>query len=741
MANDSQDVGKGIKDGLVGAGKNALRAKRSAKMAKAGLKLAAKLLKFFIQKIVLVILKSLGTVLLPYLLIIFTVIILLLLIVDSIDVFDIFQKGGERNQVEQLYDETVLEVLKARNDESPNDIRDTLRGTQEYPLPPVSESWLYQAGEYMKVSYAVPSILHYYKNLKNDNYKPHHKKYTNDDISTADKKKKIKEKFVKNITNEYDYLFDDETYTPKYEWSTTPKEEYKEIKTIKRCLKPIPSGTTGGIIGGIPKEDEPREYGPPSESIKKEALPSREIVVGVSSMYNKATIPYKDLQTDWGASTTTSSGECEITTSERFFLYVIDEGQPIQVELSATTLVSYLSVDAPEGLYSELVKPVDIEYALELGGEVDPAFPTLTMDFAKFIKCTKDKDITSCIGEHVLGGMSGFGGTVGGSWYPSDYLKLYQEAGEKYGVDWWFIASIHGQETGFSSNPAATDPSKASRGPDGGVVGAVGHFQFMPLTWAGWGLAKDPQFETTPLGNLIGDLTIITQLDIISKYNGYGVDANGDGKASPWDIKDAAYTAAKYIKASGYVKDNEAAIKKAIRAYNHSDSYVSEVYARAMMFKTGPAGGTADIPIAEGTFTWPTTGRLTSGYGMRNIFSSNSFHYGLDFGAGGRVFKIPIVSVADGKVSRDQVMGTFGNVIFVKHNINGTPFETVYAHLESATVSIGDTVKKGQTVGYMGNTGRSTSKHLHFEIHTPSFINQKTSSLNPANYIPVPPLK
>lgn len=735
MSNDSQDLGKGLKDGVVGAGKKALQGKRMMRAASKGVKLAAKLLKFVLQKVILSVGKGLLVLLGPYAAAVLVVIILLLLVVDSIVSFDIFQQAGVREEVEVLFDETVLEVIMERQEEGPTTIKNTIRDTQnEEPWPKISESWLQQLGDMMKVSFAIPSMHQYYKNLKNENYKPWHREYKDKDISTPAKKAEVKAELKKIIYKEYDYYYKDASYEPKFTWSTPPKKEYKKIKTVERCEREVenPDGTIT------------TEWGPTTEKIVDKDLKVRKIVTDVSLLYNDATIPYTDYESDWTTEVVTKSGNCEVKTSEKYFLYIVNDGQPASVVFSPTTIVSFMTVDAPEGKLSKLVRPVDLEYALELGQTIDPAFPSVNMDFGKFIKCAKKNSIPSCIGEYVVGGEIGYGGTITGEWYPPEYLAIYKAAGEAYGVDWWFIASIHGQETGFGSNPAATDPTKGSKNAAGEYIGALGHFQFMPLTWIGWSYANVPGAETTGKGNILGDVSVITNPALISKHGGYGKDPNKDGKASPWDLEDAAYSASSYLKASGFIKDNEAAIKKAIRAYNHSDSYVSAVYARAMKFKESPSGGHAVIPVAQGSFTWPTTGRISSNFGYRGdigVPGASVYHYGLDIAGGGRK-TVPIVSAADGVVIKNQWMSGYGNVVFIKHVIEGKDFVTVYAHMDRpGSKSVGTQVQKGEQIGFMGNTGTSSAKHLHFEIHSPNYIHMATNSMNPLNYIPTPPTK
>ncbi|MRB78846.1 peptidoglycan DD-metalloendopeptidase family protein, partial [Bacillus thuringiensis] len=100
----------------------------------------------------------------------------------------------------------------------------------------------------------------------------------------------------------------------------------------------------------------------------------------------------------------------------------------------------------------------------------------------------------------------------------------------------------------------------------------------------------------------------------------------------------------------------------------------------------------------------------SSGFGKRD----GQMHYGLDIAASGNV---PVVAAADGIATRSYYSASYGNVVFISHNINGQTYTTVYAHLNSRSVSVGQSVKQGQQIGIMGNTGQSEGQHLHFEIH------------------------
>jgi murein DD-endopeptidase MepM/ murein hydrolase activator NlpD len=109
---------------------------------------------------------------------------------------------------------------------------------------------------------------------------------------------------------------------------------------------------------------------------------------------------------------------------------------------------------------------------------------------------------------------------------------------------------------------------------------------------------------------------------------------------------------------------------------------------------------------------WPVTGWLSSGYGNRkDPFSGGAdFHPGLDISANhGR----PVQATADGSVTSATDGGNYGNLVVIDH---GFGIVTRYGHLSRFAVMNGQRVHRGEVIGYVGSTGRSTSAHLHYEI-------------------------
>ncbi|MCF7793993.1 MAG: M23 family metallopeptidase [Candidatus Cloacimonetes bacterium] len=109
---------------------------------------------------------------------------------------------------------------------------------------------------------------------------------------------------------------------------------------------------------------------------------------------------------------------------------------------------------------------------------------------------------------------------------------------------------------------------------------------------------------------------------------------------------------------------------------------------------------------------YPAYGRISDPYGWRKhpITGKRSFHYGLDFG---NKTGSPVYATADGVVKKITKHKYLGRYILVSHNFG---YQTKYGHLNKILVKEGDVVKRGQIIAEMGNSGRSTGSHLHYEV-------------------------
>ncbi|MBA4536398.1 peptidoglycan DD-metalloendopeptidase family protein [Bacillus aquiflavi] len=137
------------------------------------------------------------------------------------------------------------------------------------------------------------------------------------------------------------------------------------------------------------------------------------------------------------------------------------------------------------------------------------------------------------------------------------------------------------------------------------------------------------------------------------------------------------------------------------------------------------------------SFIMPADGRISSGFRTPD----RPTHHGIDIacpkGTTVKASASGVVSRANGGCYEGNLScnGGYGNHIFIKHTVNGKDYETVYAHLHSINVSVGQRVTQGQKIGEVGNTGHSYGYHLHFELHQPVWNSSKSYALDPLKYI------
>ncbi len=109
---------------------------------------------------------------------------------------------------------------------------------------------------------------------------------------------------------------------------------------------------------------------------------------------------------------------------------------------------------------------------------------------------------------------------------------------------------------------------------------------------------------------------------------------------------------------------------------------------------------------------WPTHGGLTGFFGGRSdpFTGEPAYHQGIDISTEKGQ---PVYATADGVVDSAQYTGDYGNLVVVRHDFG---LATRYGHLSKYHVVPGQSVKRGDVLGYVGSTGRSTGAHLHYEI-------------------------
>jgi len=286
---------------------------------------------------------------------------------------------------------------------------------------------------------------------------------------------------------------------------------------------------------------------------------------------------------------------------------------------------------------------------------------------------------------------------AGSSEIPAEYLQIYHDAGEAYGVPWNLLAAIHKVETDFGQVLAVSS------------AGAIGHMQFMPKTWIGWSYPGVPSSLE------------LTSVALINQYGGYGVDGDGDGKADPNNACDAIYAAANYLAANGAADGDYSA---AVYAYNHADWYVEKVLSIAESY-------VATTKVSGAGFIWPVPSNYTTisspfGYRSNPVTGAYHLHSGID---------IPVPTGTDiyasksGTVTAAAYHSSMGNYVMIDHG-DGT--STIYMHNSQLLVNVGTVVTQGQVIAKAGTTGNSTGPHCHFSIKVSGEF------VNPLDYVSLP---
>ncbi len=149
------------------------------------------------------------------------------------------------------------------------------------------------------------------------------------------------------------------------------------------------------------------------------------------------------------------------------------------------------------------------------------------------------------------------------------------------------------------------------------------------------------------------------------------------------------------------------------------------------------------VPIPSGCFItdtisqstkliWPMPGvnDVSSQPGLRQLSGSECrCHKGVDIPGGG----LDVIAAYSGTVSRAYESTSYGNTVIINHNGEWSGYSTLYAHLDSISVSEGDRVSAGQKIGISGNTGISHGSHLHFEVIRGSIVTDP--NVDPCRYL------
>lgn len=133
------------------------------------------------------------------------------------------------------------------------------------------------------------------------------------------------------------------------------------------------------------------------------------------------------------------------------------------------------------------------------------------------------------------------------------------------------------------------------------------------------------------------------------------------------------------------------------------------------------AAGDEPIRLYHGRFQWPVRGPIHGGFGVRG----ERRHDGIDIGAPSGT---PIHAAADGIVAYNNTLAGYGHLLILRHP---DQLYTAYAHNARNAVKVGESVKQGQVIAYVGATGRATGPHLHFEVR------HGQQARNPLFFLPV----
>jgi len=118
------------------------------------------------------------------------------------------------------------------------------------------------------------------------------------------------------------------------------------------------------------------------------------------------------------------------------------------------------------------------------------------------------------------------------------------------------------------------------------------------------------------------------------------------------------------------------------------------------------------LRLAQAPTLWPVQGRVSGSFGERiDPFSGEgAFHRGVDIAAN---VGTRIIAPADGVVRFSEIVNGYGRTVLIDH---GNGISTLFGHMSGYAVTPGELVHRGDTIGYVGQSGRSTGPHLHYEV-------------------------
>jgi murein DD-endopeptidase MepM/ murein hydrolase activator NlpD len=289
----------------------------------------------------------------------------------------------------------------------------------------------------------------------------------------------------------------------------------------------------------------------------------------------------------------------------------------------------------------------------------------------------------------LLASVAGPGPAAPPHGIPAEFLAVYRESARVFDLDWLVLASIHDQETGFSTNPTTyhgLNPAGCCAGP----------FQI--------------NLTNGPSSTWDTHRTAFHRGQRPAQYP-----HRQPPHPSVYDDFDAAMAAASLLRDDGADSGLGEQTWNAVRAYNGAGpvavTYANAVLSRARAWAQAPNAPALTPGAGRAALVWPVRGPITSPFCERRAWEA--CHPGIDIAVrSGTV----ILAAASGRVSLTQTTGQsggYGNYTCLQHT---AAVSTCYAHQATILVRLGQLVARGQAIGSSDCTGRCYGPHLHFEV-------------------------
>ncbi len=221
----------------------------------------------------------------------------------------------------------------------------------------------------------------------------------------------------------------------------------------------------------------------------------------------------------------------------------------------------------------------------------------------------------------------------------------------------------------------------------------------------------EKEVQEASLGSLAFEVSAIYGLTTgeLNRIHGYHSHRPAALEAAKAPLKDdSSFNDASYYKSldTFYALKATASEGLSLQPFNQSLGVRSELSSFASMEDVAVGGNVPDM--------WPIMGPITSGFGEREdpILGNGEgeFHKGVDIGG---TDGTPVLAPADGRVIKASLAEGYGREIEIDH---GNGIITLYGHLSGYDVMVGESVFRGQVIGYVGHSGRATGSHLHYEV-------------------------